>query len=152
MSPAPQTPPVTPVRPGMMAAQNGAANLNHAIKENSSQKDAQESIKRSESLAIRELQDKIEVPSTKPPQVIKDQPSNQSQNSDQDMPDAETNASSNNGAPASPHSLEPFDWDNFQARYDHAMAEANATEQALLNEFNELANASYLSIFQSFRC
>lgn len=68
------------------------------------------------------------------------------------MPDAETNASSNNGAPASPHSLEPFDWDNFQACYDHAMAEANATEQALLNEFNELANASYLSIFQSFRC
>lgn len=128
-----------------MTTKNGATDIQQNLKESSSQKDMQDSIKRSGSLTIREVTEKIEVPSTQPPPVIEEQVVTQNLNSDQDMPDADTNPSSNESS-ASPLALEPFDWENFQARYDKAMAEAKATDQCLLNEFYELANASSLSI------
>jgi hypothetical protein len=134
-----------------MATQNGPTDLHHKLKQSSSQQDAQESIKRSEPIAMRETAEKIEVPATQPPPIIKEQPGTQSLNSDQDMPDVEPKTNRDNETTLSPHTLEPFDWDDFQARYDQAMVEASATEQNLLNEFQELANASGLTVsFVSF--
>jgi hypothetical protein len=143
MSTATLNPPVTPVRPTAMATQNGAADVNRKLKESSSQIDLKESGKLSEALAIREAPDKIEAPATQLPPTIKDSPATQVI-PDQDEHDAEPDVIANDRA-ASPHSLEPFDWDDFRARYDQAIAEAKAKEDTLLNDFTELANASSLS-------
>ena len=132
-----------------MATQDGATDIHRKLKESSSQVDLNESRKLSEALAIREAPDKIEVASTQPPPVIKDPPATQSQVPDQDQHDAEQDSEPvaiSNERAASPHALESFDWNDFQARYDQATAEAKTTEEALLNEFHELANASSLSI------
>jgi len=142
MSTATLNPPVTPVRP-TAATQNGATDVHGKLKESSSQVDINESRILSEALAIREAPDKIEAPSTLPPPMIKDSPPTQSQVPNQKHHDVEPVALSNERA-GSPHDLEPFDWDDFQARYDQAMAEAKTTEENLLNEFHKLANASSL--------
>jgi hypothetical protein len=141
MSTATPNPPVTPVRPTATATQNSATDVHKKLKESSSQVNINESRILSEALAIREAPDKIEVPSTQPTPVIKDPPATQSQVPDQEHHDIEPVALSNESA-GSPHDLESFDWDDFQARYDQAMAEAKTTEENLLYEFHELANAS----------
>ena len=104
--------------------------------------DLKESRELSEALAIREALDKIEVPATQPPPAIKEPLATQVI-PDQNEHDAEPDVIANDRA-VSPHPLEPFDWDDFQARYDQAMAEAKAKEDTLLNDFTELANASSL--------
>jgi hypothetical protein len=162
MSTATPNPPVTPAKPTAMATQNGATDIHRKLKESSSQVDLNESRKLkeslsqldlnesrklSEALAMREAPDKIEVPSTQPPPVIKDPPATQSQVLDQAQQDADAEpVTIRNERAASPHTLDPFDWDQFQYRYDQAMAEAKTTEEALLTEFHELANASTPSI------
>jgi hypothetical protein len=142
MSTATLNPPVTPVRPTAMATQNGATDVHRKLKESSSQIDLKESRKLSEALAIREAPDKIEVPPTQPPPAIIDALATQVI-PDQDEHDAEPGIIANDRA-VSPHPLELFDWDDFRARYDQAMAEAKAKEDTLLNDFTELANASSL--------
>jgi hypothetical protein len=128
-----------------MAIQNGGTEIHRKFKESSSQIDLKESRKLSEALAIREAPEKMEVPATQPSPAIKSPPATQTENPVQDEQDAAPDILSNESA-ASPHALEPYDWDDFQARYDQAMAEAKATEEALLNEFHELVNASRPSI------
>jgi hypothetical protein len=145
MSTAILNPPVTPVRPTAITTPNGATDVPRKVKESSSQVDLNESKKLSEALAIREAPDKVEVQPTQPPLAIKDPPPTQSQVPDQDQHDVEPVAVSNERA-ASPHNLVPFNWDDFQARYNQAMANAKTTEEAFLSEFHELANASSLSI------
>ncbi|KAK4237044.1 hypothetical protein C8A03DRAFT_35039 [Achaetomium macrosporum] len=41
-------------------------------------------------------------------------------------------------SPSTPGHLAPFDWDEFEARYEEALADANRNEQELLKEFEEL--------------
>ncbi|KXX80083.1 hypothetical protein MMYC01_202873 [Madurella mycetomatis] len=41
-------------------------------------------------------------------------------------------------SPSTPGHLAPFDWDDFEARYEEALAEADGHEQELLKEFEEL--------------
>lgn len=129
-----------------MASKNGTTDIQKYWNEASSQKGADPPIKHSESLVIREAPDTIEVPSAQQPSVVKAHQGRQFQNPDQDMSNAETNAT-NDESPADQHALEQFDWDNFQARYDQAMVKACSTEEALLNEFRELTSVSSLRIF-----
>lgn len=41
-------------------------------------------------------------------------------------------------APGTPGDLTPFDWADFEARYEHALADANQEERELLVEFDQL--------------
>ncbi|KAK0729309.1 hypothetical protein B0T21DRAFT_292440 [Apiosordaria backusii] len=41
-------------------------------------------------------------------------------------------------SPSTPGHLAPFDWEDFEARYQEALANANAEEQELLAEFENL--------------
>jgi hypothetical protein len=41
-------------------------------------------------------------------------------------------------SPSTPGHLAPFDWDEFEARYEEALTKANGDEQKLLDEFEEL--------------
>ena len=41
-------------------------------------------------------------------------------------------------SPSTPGHLPSFDWDEFEARYEEALANANGQEQKLLEEFEEL--------------
>ncbi|KAK4132580.1 hypothetical protein BT67DRAFT_385350 [Trichocladium antarcticum] len=41
-------------------------------------------------------------------------------------------------SPSTPGHLPPFDWDEFEARYEEALADADRDEQELLKEFEEL--------------
>lgn len=45
-------------------------------------------------------------------------------------------------SPSTPGHLAPFDWDEFEARYEEALAEADSQEQELLKEFEELVKVS----------
>jgi hypothetical protein len=47
-------------------------------------------------------------------------------------------------SPSTPGHLPPFDWDEFEARYEQALAEANQQEQELLAEFENLVKACIL--------
>ena len=48
-------------------------------------------------------------------------------------------------SPSTPGHLAPFDWDEFEARYEVALADADRNEQELLKEFEELVKASSIS-------
>lgn len=144
MSTAIPNPPVTPIRPTVMASQTEATDMHRKLKESSSQVDLKESVNMSEALAIREPPDKIEIPASQPPPVIKDVPASRVV-LDQNEHDSEANSIVHEIA-TSPQASEPFDWDDFQARYDQAMAEAKAKDDTLLNEFNELARVGGLSL------
>lgn len=41
-------------------------------------------------------------------------------------------------SPSTPGHLAPFDWDEFEGRYEQALAEANNEEKELLEEFDRL--------------
>lgn len=41
-------------------------------------------------------------------------------------------------SPSTPGHLAPFDWDDFESRYEQALAEANNEEKELLEEFERL--------------
>jgi hypothetical protein len=45
-------------------------------------------------------------------------------------------------SPSTPGHLAPFDWDEFEARYEEALADADRDEQELLREFEELVKVS----------
>lgn len=45
-------------------------------------------------------------------------------------------------SPSTPGHLAPFDWDEFESRYEQALAEANHQEQDLLEEFDQLVKVS----------
>jgi hypothetical protein len=47
-------------------------------------------------------------------------------------------------SPNTPGQLEPFDWDDFQARYTDALAEASREEQRLVDEYDKLSRVSKL--------
>jgi hypothetical protein len=47
-------------------------------------------------------------------------------------------------SPSTPGHLAPFDWEDFEARYEEALAEADGQEQAVLKEFEELVKVSKL--------
>lgn len=44
-------------------------------------------------------------------------------------------------SPSTPGRLEPFDWDEFESRYQRALAEADQKESELLEEFEHLVKA-----------
>lgn len=48
-------------------------------------------------------------------------------------------------SPSTPGHLAPFDWDEFEARYEEALADADRNEQELLKEFEELVKVSSIS-------
>lgn len=48
-------------------------------------------------------------------------------------------------SPSTPGHIPPFDWEEFEARYEHALAEMNGEEKELLEEFDRLVNVSHLS-------
>ncbi len=41
-------------------------------------------------------------------------------------------------SPSTPGHIPPFDWEEFESRYEKALAEANEQEKALLEEFDHL--------------
>jgi hypothetical protein len=50
-------------------------------------------------------------------------------------------------SPSTPGHLAPFDWDEFESRYEQALAEANHQEQELLEEFDRLVK--YFNVWAS---
>ena len=48
-------------------------------------------------------------------------------------------------SPSTPGHLAPFDWDEFEARYEAALADADRHEQELLREFDDLVKVSRFS-------
>lgn len=48
-------------------------------------------------------------------------------------------------SPSTPGHLAPFDWDEFEARYEEALADADRQEQELLKEFEDLVKVSQAS-------
>ena len=54
-------------------------------------------------------------------------------------------------SPSTPGHLPPFDWDDFEARYEEALKKANGQEEELLEEFNELIQVSHNPASQSLR-
>lgn len=50
-------------------------------------------------------------------------------------------------SPSTPGHLAPFDWDDFEARYEEALAEADGHEQELLKEFEELVKVSRVGLW-----
>lgn len=44
--------------------------------------------------------------------------------------------------PSTPGLLPPFDWDDFQCRYERALAEADGRERVVLDEFEQLSRVS----------
>jgi hypothetical protein len=45
-------------------------------------------------------------------------------------------------SPSTPGQLAPFDWDEFEARYEEALSDADREEQELLKEFEDLVKVS----------
>lgn len=50
-------------------------------------------------------------------------------------------------SPSTPGHLAPFDWDDFEARFEEALAKANDDEQELLDEFENLIK--YFNVWAS---
>jgi len=50
-------------------------------------------------------------------------------------------------SPSTPGHLAPFDWDEFEARFEEALAKANDDEQELLDEFENLIK--YFNVWAS---
>ncbi|OIW24099.1 hypothetical protein CONLIGDRAFT_125620 [Coniochaeta ligniaria NRRL 30616] len=50
-------------------------------------------------------------------------------------------------SPSTPGHLAPFDWDEFEGRYEQALAEANNQEKELLEEFDRLVK--YFNVWAS---
>ncbi|KJR83055.1 uncharacterized protein SPSK_04428 [Sporothrix schenckii 1099-18] len=50
-------------------------------------------------------------------------------------------------SPGTPGHIPPFDWEEFEARYEHALAEMNGEEKELLEEFDRLVN--YFNVWAS---
>ncbi|KAL1909101.1 hypothetical protein Sste5344_004982 [Sporothrix stenoceras] len=50
-------------------------------------------------------------------------------------------------SPSTPGHIPPFDWEEFEARYEHALAEMNGEEKELLEEFDRLVN--YFNVWAS---
>ncbi|KAB5549812.1 hypothetical protein GE09DRAFT_1241537 [Coniochaeta sp. 2T2.1] len=50
-------------------------------------------------------------------------------------------------SPSTPGHLAPFDWDDFEGRYEQALAEANNEEKELLEEFDRLVK--YFNVWAS---
>ena len=46
-------------------------------------------------------------------------------------------------SPSTPGHLAPFDWDEFEARYEQALSEANNQEKELLEEFDRLVKVCF---------
>jgi N-acetyl-anhydromuramyl-L-alanine amidase AmpD len=46
-------------------------------------------------------------------------------------------------SPSTPGHLAPFDWDEFETRYEQALAEANNQEKELLEEFDRLVKVRF---------
>ena len=49
-------------------------------------------------------------------------------------------------SPSTPGHLAPFDWDEFEARYEEALADADREEQELLKEFEDLVKVSQIRV------
>jgi hypothetical protein len=45
-------------------------------------------------------------------------------------------------SPSTPGHLAPFDWDEFESRYEEALSDADREEQELLKEFEDLVKVS----------
>ncbi|KAL1845302.1 hypothetical protein VTK73DRAFT_707 [Phialemonium thermophilum] len=50
-------------------------------------------------------------------------------------------------SPSTPGHLAPFDWEEFEFRYEQALSDANRTEQELLEEFDQLVK--YFNVWAS---
>jgi hypothetical protein len=50
-------------------------------------------------------------------------------------------------SPSTPGHLVPFDWDEFEARYEEALADADRDEQELLKEFEDLVKVGQVLEF-----
>lgn len=50
-------------------------------------------------------------------------------------------------SPSTPGYLIPFDWEEFEARYEEALADADRQERELLQEFEDLVKVSRSRIF-----
>ncbi|EAQ92615.1 hypothetical protein CHGG_00850 [Chaetomium globosum CBS 148.51] len=50
-------------------------------------------------------------------------------------------------SPSTPGHLAPFDWDEFEARYEEALANADRDEQELVREFEELVKVNQAQMF-----
>ncbi len=117
-----------------MAAGTSTPESSNKIEPTPSNKNINGSNLRQESLAIREASPKIKISASQVPDQKPDPPnSTQEQHENKD---AHNNNSSN------PHTLEPFDWEDFESRYTTAMTRANETEAALRQEFHALADVS----------
>jgi len=126
-----------------MAVRNSTGEHHQKYEESSSQKAVKVSLSQTESLAICEVQEKVQVPGTQPQPGREDQVKRESANASREKREGNDKS---NGNSADSHSLEPFDWEDFEARYTEAMRSTNNTEAALLKEFRDMANVSFLRI------
>lgn len=56
-------------------------------------------------------------------------------------------------SPSTPGHLAPFDWEEFESRYEQALAEANNNEKELLEEFDRLVKVCIaLTSFDAVSC
>jgi hypothetical protein len=55
-------------------------------------------------------------------------------------------------SPSTPGHLAAFDWEDFEARYEQALADANQQEQQLLEEFDQLVKARLTLSSVSYGC
>jgi hypothetical protein len=149
MSSTVQSPPKTPGLTLKMAVQNGNTELESKPRQNGSQNAGNEPMAKSVSLAIREASDRSPVQSTQPASIKESQGSMVME--DLEQAEMDVNRVSENKS-ANSQDLESFDWDDFEARYDKAMAKANETEAALLKEFHDAARVNTGSSISKLHC
>ena len=145
MSSTQQSPPKTPGMAIKETVQNGSTKSGSKSRRSGSPNAGNEPMAMSVSLAIREASDRSPVPS----QPASTRASQGSVDLEQVEPDG--NGVSEDKSAAS-QALEPFDWHDFEARYDQAIAKANETEAAILKEFHDTLRVSIRSSISEFHC
>src|SRR5436305_15105936 len=111
-----------------------------------SQETVKESMGQSEFLDIGDKPDKTQFPSAQPVIVKSMQDTVTIEGPGYD----EKDVTGDNNSSANPHSMEPFDWGNYETRFNAAMIKANEAEAALLQEFRDLVEVSNVMSYQNF--
>lgn len=68
------------------------------------------------------------------------------------LAEVKTQPDANGVRPATPEALPPFDWDEFEARYQKAIGEADEREKEILKEAEGLARVGLWLIWQVCGC
>lgn len=67
-------------------------------------------------------------------------------------PDLSAGQQNGRVTPNPPAVLGPFDWDDFEARYEKALMDADEQEREILKEAGDIAKVRHAASFDCFRC